>query len=68
MVKCPKCYSAEIYKYGKIKHFNQKYLCKRCKIQFILHSCKKNLKDYPKCPVCRKGMYIHHKYKYHVIF
>lgn len=24
--------------------------------------------DYPKCPVGEKGMYFHHKYKYHVSF
>ena len=24
--------------------------------------------DYPKCPVGEKGMYFHHKYKYHFIF
>lgn len=67
-VKCPECYSIELYKYGKDKHSNQKYLCKRCKRQFTLQSGKKNIKDYPKCPVCGKGMYLHHKYKYHVSF
>lgn len=67
-VKCPECYSTELYKYGKDKHSNQKYLCKRCKRQFTHKSGKKNIKDYPKCPVCGKGMYLHHKYKYHVSF
>ena len=66
-VKCPECYSTELYKYGKDKYSNQKYLCKRCKRQFTLQSCKKNFKNYPKCPVCGKGMYLHHKYKYHFI-
>ena len=69
-VKCPECYSTELYKYGKDKHSNQKYLCKRCKRQFTLQSSKKSTKtkDYPKCPVCGRGMYLHHAYKYYVSF
>lgn len=67
-VKCPECYSSELYKYGKDKLSNQKYLCKMCKRKFTQKSGKKNIKSYPKCPIYRKGMYFHLKYKYHVSF
>ena len=65
-VKCPECYSTELYKNGKDKKGNQKYLCKKCRRQFTLKSIKKL--NNPKCPACGKGMYLHHKYKYHVSF
>ena len=65
-VKCPECYSTELYKNGKNKKGNQKYLCKKCRRQFTLKSIKKL--NNPKCPACGKGMYLHHKYKYHVSF
>ena len=65
-VKCPECYSTELYKNGKNKKGNQKYLCKKCRRQFTLKSIKKL--NNPKCPACGKGMYLHPKYKYHVSF
>ena len=65
-VKCPECYSTELYKNGKDKKGNQKYLCKKCRRQFTLKSIKKL--NNPKCPACGKGMYLHPKYKYHVSF
>ena len=52
-VKCPECYSTELYKYGKDKHSNQKYLCKRYKMQFTRESGK-NIKYYLKFTVCGK--------------
>ena len=67
-VKCPECYNTNLYKFGKDKNSNQKYLCKECRRQFTLQSSKKHSLGYPKCPVCQKGMYLHHKYKYHVSF
>lgn len=67
-VKCPECYNTDLYKFGRDKNSNQKYLCKKCRRQFTLQSSKKYLLGYPKCPVCGKGTYLHHRYKYHVSF
>ncbi|WP_455544231.1 transposase, partial [Intestinibacter sp.] len=47
-VKCPECGSTNLYKYGKDKNSNQKYLCKRCNRQFTEQSSKKYSKNYPK--------------------
>ena len=55
-VKCPECYSTELYKNGKDKKNNQKYLCKKCRRQFTLQSIKKL--NNPKCPVCGKDLAI----------
>ena len=33
-VKCPRCHSAQLYKFGLDKQANQKYQCKKCKQQF----------------------------------
>ena len=41
-------------------------MCKKCCRQFTLKSIKKL--NNPNCPACGKGMYLHHKYKYHVSF
>ena len=65
-VKCPECYSTGLYKNCKDKKANQKYLFKKCRRQFTLKSIKKL--NNPKCPVCGKDMYLHHKYKYHISF
>lgn len=67
-VKCPECGSTNLYKYGKDKNSNQKYLCRRCKRQFTEQSSKKYSKSYPKCPICGRGMYLHHEYKYYLSF
>lgn len=66
--KCHECYNPELYKFGRDKHSNQKYLCKRCRRQFTLESKKKYSSVKLNCPVCGKGMYLHHKCKYYVRF
>ena len=43
-------------------------LIKRCYKQFTLEKTKKFNNGYPKCPVCGKGIYIHHTYKNHIEF
>ena len=39
--KCPEYYNTDLYKFDKDKNYNQKYLCKKCRIQFTLQSSKK---------------------------
>ncbi|GAB6137846.1 hypothetical protein JCM15060_10350 [Halanaerobaculum tunisiense] len=39
--QCPRCYSTDLYKYGKDKHGHQKYQCKECKRQFAPETLKK---------------------------
>lgn len=70
MIICPRCYSKNIYRYGKEPLTKlQKYQCKDCKKQFIPgKSLKERSSVYPKCPKCNKGTYLHHDYKYYSHF
>ncbi|AEB74793.1 ISCb1g3, transposase [Clostridium botulinum BKT015925] len=67
-ITCPRCYSHKLYKFGKDKEGNQKYQCKECKRQFAPSATPKErqLKDYPRCPVCNKGTFIHHNYSNYI--
>ncbi|KEH97135.1 integrase, partial [Clostridium botulinum C/D str. BKT12695] len=67
-ITCPRCYSHKLYKFGKDKEGNQKYQCKECKRQFAPSATPKErqLKDYPCCPVCNKGTFIHHNYSNYI--
>ncbi len=63
---CPRCFSNELYRFGKDKNGYQKYQCKICKRQFVPDAKPRKLKGYPRCPKCGKGTFIHHNYKYFV--
>ena len=78
-VKCPRCQSSDVYKFGKDpKTGHQKYQCKSCKHQgTFLNPVNKDerkfyprgsKKGYPSCPLCKHAMYIHHDYKYYTHF
>ena len=70
-INCPRCFSDNLYKYGKDKDGNQKYQCKECKRQFAPDAKPKQTsssKGYPRCPVCGMGTYLHHDYKYYSYF
>lgn len=65
-VKCPRCHSDELYKFGLDKQANQKYQCKKCKRQFAPNSVSGKVKlNYPRCPKCGKATYLHHQYKHY---
>ena len=65
-IKCPRCHSNKLYKFGLDKQANQKYQCRQCKRQFALGDGDRLPKmNYPKCPKCGKGTYLHHSYKYY---
>ena len=70
-VKCPRCFSDDLYKFGKDKYGNQKYQCKRCYRQFApetlnIRSTRK--RKYPSFPKCGKASVLHHEHKYYYNF
>ena len=65
-IKCPRCHSHELYKFGLDKQANQKYQCKKCKRQFAPDSVSVERKSpYPRCPKCGCATYLHHQYKHY---
>ena len=65
-IKCPRCHSHELYKFGLDKQANQKYQCKKCKRQFAPDSVSVEKKSiYPKCPKCGKATYLHHEHTHY---
>src|SRR3712207_1247416 len=67
-LKCPRCHSHKLNKFGKDKAGNQKYQCKERKRQFTPSTTwkERQLKNYPRCPVCNKGTFIHHNYSNYI--
>ncbi|MDK0814401.1 IS6 family transposase [Clostridium perfringens] len=65
-IKCPRCHSEKLYKFGFDKQANQKYQCKECGRQFAPDSVSSRPKSkYHRCPKCNKATYLHHKYKHY---
>lgn len=65
-LKCPRCHSDKLYKFGLDKQANQKYQCKKCKRQFAPDSVTtKSKSKYPRCPKCGRATYLHHEYKHY---
>lgn len=65
----PRCFSKNLYHFGKNKLGHQKYQCKQCARQFSPNSNpNKNKRPYPKCPICNSRTYLHHDYLYYSRF
>lgn len=65
-LKCPKCNTNHLYRYGKDKDGYQKYQCRNCKHQFAPENPKtKRERSYPSCPRCGKPSFLHHDYEHY---
>lgn len=68
-IRCPRCRSTKLYKFGKNSQGHQKYQCKACKRQFTSHSSSSfEHRHYPRCPKCGKATFLHHDYKFYSNF
>ena len=65
---CPDCFSKDLHKYAKNRTGKQKYRCKNCLRQFTLNSNTKPKLNYPKCPICDAGTFLHHDYEHYCRF
>ncbi|MGC8491212.1 MAG: IS1/IS1595 family N-terminal zinc-binding domain-containing protein [Syntrophobacteraceae bacterium] len=59
-VKCPKCNSEAVYRYGKTRHGKQRFRCLLCGRQFG-DGAANGLATRPACPSCGKKMHIYRK-------
>lgn len=60
-LRCPRCHSTNLYKFGKNPFGHQKYQCKECKRLFTAHSSSSfTHRNYPRYPKCGKATFIHH--------
>ncbi len=65
-IRCPRCHSDKLYKFGLDKQANQKYQCKKCKRQFAPdYVSSPVISKYPRCPKCGKATYLHHEFKHY---
>lgn len=65
-VKCPRCQSDQLYKFGLDKQANQKYQCKKCRRQLAPDSVSKPREcKYPKCSKCWNATFLHQAYNYY---
>ena len=70
VIFCPHCFSKSIYKYGKDRHGNQKYLCRDCYHQFVTVKKQFNKQNsgYPVCPICGRKTFLWHRYPHYIHF
>jgi transposase-like protein len=59
-VRCPRCQSDAIYRYGKTVNGRKRYLCQVCRRQFSLKlPGRLEAGQRPACPVCGKPMHVY---------
>jgi transposase-like protein len=58
-VRCVRCHSDAVYKYGKTPNGHQRYICQICGKQFTNGVSRQEPKDRPRCPECGKKMHVY---------
>ena len=58
-IKCPKCNSEAIYKFGKAKNGKQRFICQVCNRQFVAGKSRLEVIQRPACPNCGKPMHVY---------
>lgn len=58
-IRCPRCNSDALYRFGRTKGGSQRYRCLLCGTQFIKEPKRIRLIDRPICSVCGRKMYLY---------
>jgi ssDNA-binding Zn-finger/Zn-ribbon topoisomerase 1 len=62
-LKCPKCQSDVLYKYGTTESGRKRYLCLMCNRQFVENPSRARIQNRPDCPKCGRHMHLYRRYK-----
>jgi transposase-like protein len=60
-MRCPRCDSDALYKYGKTNRGKERFLCQVCNRQFVKDTYRREIWNRPFCPRCGKAMHIFKK-------
>ena len=58
-VRCPKCDSEAVNKYGKTSTGKQRFICLICGRQFISGCPRQRIENRPLCPICGEKMHVY---------
>jgi transposase-like protein len=58
-IRCPRCDSDAIYRYGKTQAGKKRFCCMVCKRQFVLGSSRREVEERPICPACGSRMHVY---------
>ncbi|MDY6910491.1 MAG: zinc-ribbon domain-containing protein [Thermodesulfobacteriota bacterium] len=58
-LRCPRCQSEALYRYGFTPSGKQRYLCVVCQHQFVEHPARKPPEVRPSCPRCGQPMHVY---------
>jgi transposase-like protein len=67
-VKCPRCGSEAIYRYGKTHSGKPRFICVLCQRQFSVGIKKCEVQNRPGCPMCGRSMHIYKREKESIRF
>jgi ssDNA-binding Zn-finger/Zn-ribbon topoisomerase 1 len=62
IVKCPRCGSDAIYKYGKNRLGRQRFFCQMCSRQFVILKDRQEIKEREICKKCGRVMHVYRRY------
>jgi transposase-like protein len=58
-IRCPKCLSEALYRYGKTHTGKHRFFCLICGRQFTLENKRRFLLHRPDCPTCGRPMHLY---------
>lgn len=67
-VKCPRCGSEAIYRYGRTHSGKPRFICILCQRQFSVGIKKCEFQNKPSCPKCGRSMHIYKREKESIRF
>ena len=58
-IRCPRCHSGAVYRYGKTPTGKKRFCCVVCRRQFVFGSPRREIEERPICPACGSRMHVY---------